>query len=211
MKFRNICVFILPLFVLTTESRSAFVLRGGLNLANMSFDPDLAPGIDKSARTGLSATIMGDFPLENPVMRSIIGLGYENKGVQISDSYGSGTLKFDYLVFPVLLSLGTPDTLANKNRFFFNFGIEPGFKVSAKAESGGRSATVSGVSDFDCSIAVELGGEFPISAKGVYLAPGGGFSYGLINTVDEGAGSAHNFVFKFFLGFKFDLNKPSYE
>jgi hypothetical protein len=203
---------------LNSFGQAGIIIRGGLNLANVSMSPEPPSSVDKNARIGFNCALMGDFPINpfNETIHAIIGGGFENKGATLS-AYGyKDEAIINYLVVPVLLSIRTlPSAFANGPGalFFVNAGFEPSFLLSATQKYTTDGATESmnessNTSAFDLGVTGELGVEFPFSPStaGIF---GLGYSFGLINfnTNPESDMTDHNTVIKIFTGFKFGLRR----
>jgi len=212
MKNRVFCAAFALMMSSYTSSWSALVVRGGMTLANMTFDPGPPSSVDLGMHPGFNLAILGDTPI-NPTLHLAIGCGYETKGVKMTatDPYSgstfSQTLNFNYLTLPFMFSFGNPQSQTQPSRFYWNIGLEPAINVSAKGESGGQTIKLQNVTPFDLGLTSELGGEFPVSPNGAFMLFGLGYTYGIINAVDDSqsSNSAHHYGFKLITGFKFNM------
>lgn len=111
-------VVLLMFFSSTTFAQLPFKLgvRAGLNLANLSFDPDLPSGVDKSSHTGFKFGAMAElgfipmFAIQIEPM--YVQGGAELSGPLFNDGFqlvnGKITYKLSYLEIPILLKLKIP-------------------------------------------------------------------------------------------------------
>ncbi len=162
--------------------------RVGVNIANVT-DVD---GTDP--RIALAAGAELEYQLNN-WMSLAGGLMYSMQGAKEKDSGVTATLKLDYLNVPIVANFYVLKGLALKA------GIQPGFKLSAKAKlsAGGSSAStdIEGVKGFDLSIPVGLSYEF----NNIVLD--GRWNVGATKIYDEA--DSQNSVFQITLGYKFGL------
>ena len=109
-------------------------IKGGLNIANLSFDPALPSGSDNTTRTGLIAGAMVEFNLV-PMFAIQAEPAYIQKGSKITASSTSNevNLKLAYLEIPVVLKLNIPSP-GNIKPYVFA-GPNIGFRLSANSET----------------------------------------------------------------------------
>ncbi|MCB4809570.1 PorT family protein [Tamlana sp. 62-3] len=102
---------------------SNFGLKGGYNLAAVSFDGDSETG----QRHGFNAGIYAEsFIAQGAALQ--IEVQYSQQGYEIKDSSGTFTQKLDYINVPLMLKI-YPD-----NNFFLEVGPQAGYAVSHKEE-----------------------------------------------------------------------------
>ena len=130
----------LPLIILflssTVFAQLPFKLgiKGGLNLANLSFDPALPSGSDNTTQTGFMAGAMVEFNLA-PMFAIQAEPTYIPKGCKLTSSGSSNevNIKINYFEIPVLLKLNIPSP-GNINPYVFA-GPNIGFRLSANTET----------------------------------------------------------------------------
>jgi hypothetical protein len=94
------------------QSHFAFGGRAGINLANLSFDPDIQSGLSKSTRVGFKFGAVGEIgfipmiALRFEPMYSMGGCVVDN--VQFGTVKGKITFKLSYLEIPILLKFNIP-------------------------------------------------------------------------------------------------------
>lgn len=168
-----------------TARADGLILRGGMNLATASTDPELDADNEKMRR-GLNGALLveaGSGPI-----RLLTGVGYENKGMSATSALADAELRLDYVTIPVLLSLGTVPS-ANGTwmpRLFVNVGVEPAFLVNSEGTFADFDFDVDEerFNRFDLGLRGEAGLEIPVSpSAGVVL--GAGYSRSLTNAAKD--------------------------
>lgn len=98
-------------------------VKGGVNFANLSFDPDEDEDLD--SRIGLIAGGFVTMPIGSvfAIQPEVL---YAQRGAKSEVEGGTGTLKLDYLEFPVLARIGSDA---------FNVFAGPSFNVKLNAEA----------------------------------------------------------------------------
>jgi len=174
--------------------------KAGINIANMTKS-------EGSAKVGFIAGAEVEYQATSLVSVSL-GALYSQQGTKGSDDEMSEQIKMDYINIPVLANVYVAKGLAVK------LGLQPGFKVSAKAKTTGEgvSATVDlekvfeaakvesySIPSFCLSLPVGLSYEY----KNVVLDAR--YNLGLTKALEvEKDKSRHNF-FQLTLGYKFAL------
>jgi hypothetical protein len=102
-------VILLMFLSSTTFAQLPFKLgaRVGLNIANLSFSPDLPSAVDKSSRIGFkfgAAAELGFIPMFAVQIEPM----YVMKGAKFSANGAEETFKYSYLEIPILLKLKIP-------------------------------------------------------------------------------------------------------
>jgi opacity protein-like surface antigen len=189
-KFNLLLVVLLALFIALpagAQHRIGFV--GGLNLANVSLDPDPDPGFDLKNRTAFGAGGVLDLRLaENVALR--FEPMYLQKGTKVEgnvDAVGKveQTVKANYLEMPVLvkLALGTSTT-----KPYLMAGPTIGFLLSAKTitKAAGQEEEEDikeFVKDIDFGLDFGAGVSFPAGNNAIFVE--GRYALGLTNVNDD--------------------------
>lgn len=189
------CIFLLAMMMTAISANAQNEVgqvtlkpMAGINLATMTNTDD------SDMRVGLTAGVEAEFGVAENFSFSA-GALYSMQGVKGSDSGVDLTVKLDYINVPILANYYVIPGLAVKA------GIQPSFKVTAKAEAetSGASAEVdlNGAKSFCLSIPMGLSYEisnFVLDAR---------YNLGLTKAL-SGSDSKHS-VFMFTLGYKFAL------
>lgn len=175
----------------------------GMNIANMTDMNSSDP------RIGFVGGVEGEYQVSD-IFSLSAGVLYSMQGCKLSKSAsiagvklgGDLTFKTDYINIPIMANVYVVKGLAVK------LGVQPGFKVNAKADGNGYAAGLGAnktvdladnVKSFDFSIPVGLSYEY---ANVVLDAR---YNWGLTKMYDAGDNSPKNSVFQITLGYKFDL------
>lgn len=160
----------------------------GLNIANVT-DAD-----DVDARIGLAAGAEFEYGVTDMIGVSA-GLVYSMQGYKFSEGNVDTTVKLDYLNVPILANVYVAPGLAVK------LGIQPGFKLSAKAKaevSGASAETdLDDIKGFDLAIPVGLSYQY----QNIVLDAR--YNWGVTKIMDDV--DSKNSVFQITLGYKFAL------
>lgn len=160
----------------------------GVNIANITDVNDADP------RIGLAAGAEFEYGLTDNIGLSA-GVLYSMQGVKASEESVDCTLKLDYLNVPILANFYVAKGFAVK------LGVQPGFKLSSKAEfkgsGGSKEVDVDGFKSVDLSIPVGLSYQYQ---NIVFDAR---YNWGVTNIVDD-VDSKHS-VFQITVGYKFSL------
>ena len=160
----------------------------GLNIANVT-DAD-----DADARIGLAAGAEFEYGVTDMIGVSA-GLVYSMQGYKFSEGNVDTTVKLDYLNVPILANVYVAPGLAVK------LGIQPGFKLSAKAK-----AEVSGASaetDLDDIKGFDLAIPVGVSYQYQNIVLDARYNWGVTKVFDDV--DSKNSVFQITLGYKFAL------
>ena len=160
----------------------------GLNIANVT-DAD-----DADARIGLAAGAEFEYGVTDMIGVSA-GLVYSMQGYKFSEGNVDTTVKLDYLNVPILANVYVAPGLAVK------LGIQPGFKLSAKAK-----AEVSGASaepDLDDIKGFDLAIPVGVSYQYQNIVLDARYNWGVTKIMDDV--DSKNSVFQITLGYKFSL------
>ncbi len=113
--------------------------RVGLNLANLSFDPDLPANVDKSSRVGFKFGAMAELGFI-PMFALQVEPMYVMRGAKFTQGSIEETWKFSYLEIPILLKLKIP-TPGPITPYIFA-GPNIGILLSATDEAGGQDTDI---------------------------------------------------------------------
>lgn len=184
-------------FLAPEAHAQGIMLRGGLNLANATIDPEPASPGGADMRKGLNAALLGE--LGGGPVRLMVGAGYESRGVELTGP-GGGDVILEYVTVPVMIGMGPPSMSANAC-VFVNVGVEPAFLIASKLPAGNGAPSEEDIRDFDFNGRVEIGIELPVSYSGPSLMLGGAYTLGLTD-IDRSSDSWRNHAFHIFAGLK---------
>ena len=160
----------------------------GVNIANITDVNDADP------RIGLAAGAEFEYGLTDNIGLSA-GVLYSMQGVKTTIIDDDCTWKLDFLNVPILANFYVAKGFAVK------LGVQPGFKLSSKAEfkgsGGSKEVDVDGFKSVDLSIPVGLSYQYQ---NIVFDAR---YNWGVTNIVDD-VDSKHS-VFQITVGYKFSL------
>lgn len=160
----------------------------GVNIANITDVNDADP------RIGLAAGAEFEYGLTDNIGLSA-GVLYSMQGVKTTIVDADCTLKLDYLNVPILANFYVAKGFAVK------LGVQPGFKLSSKAEfkgsGGSKEVDVDGFKSVDLSIPVGVSYQYQ---NIVFDAR---YNWGVTNIVED-SDSKHS-VFQITVGYKFSL------
>lgn len=160
----------------------------GVNIANITDADDADP------RIGLAAGAEFEYGLTDNIGLSA-GVLYSMQGAKASEESVDYTLKLDYLNVPILANFYVAKGFAVK------LGVQPGFKLSSKAEfkgsGGSKEVDVDGFKSVDLSIPVGVSYQYQ---NIVFDAR---YNWGVTKIVDD-VDSKHS-VFQITVGYKFSL------
>ena len=181
----------------------AFQIRGGLNLAHTSYDPDPPSEIETPMGFGPSIGVLMDFGgPKNP--HFLIGATIDSRPSKLEDESDKLTLKAVYLTIPVMLSFKSP-VVQGSPRMFLNLGAEPAFNISKNVEYNGEDAGDGEVEAFDFALRAEGGFAIPINANSAFLL-GIGYTHSLTNYLgasDQTGVDGYHRVIRIFAGLSF--------
>jgi opacity protein-like surface antigen len=134
-------LIVLLFFSSTTLAQLPFKLgvRAGLNIASLSWDPELPSVIDKSSRTGFKFGALAELGFV-PMFAIQIEPMYVQKGGNISAGGQESKNNLSYLEIPILLKLKIP-TPGPITPYVFA-GPNIGILLSASSETGGQSTDI---------------------------------------------------------------------
>jgi opacity protein-like surface antigen len=173
---------IVALFMVTPVSAQHSIgFCGGLNLAKLSFDPDLE-GVDKSFRTAFGAGGVLDLRLAENVALHLEPM-YLQKGVKLEGGGEEAKVKLAYIEVPVLfkIALGTSTT-----RPYLMAGPAIGFLLSSKLTNGGEEDLKDQTEDIDFGLNFGAGLSFPAGTNTIFVE--GRYALGLTDIAKEGTG-----------------------
>ncbi len=139
-------------------------IKGGLNIANLSFDPALPTGNDNKARTGFLGGAMVEFNIA-PWFAIQVEPTYITKGCKLTTNNSSYevNVKLNYLEIPVLLKLKIPSP--GKINPYIIAGPSIGFRLSANTETPAGEFDVKNETQ-STDFALDFG-----AGAGIYIAP----------------------------------------
>jgi len=173
-------------------------VKGGLNLATLSFDPD--PGADFGIRPGV---VLGGFvsiPMGPRLTIQPEGL-FSQKGANASEEGADAWIRLDYLEVPVLVQYAVTSSSTNT----FNVFAGPSLAFKLKARSGAEFGEDSfeediseGTESFDFGVVFGAGvnvGRFSVDGR---------YTFGLSNiNTDTEEGKIKNRTLAFLAGYRF--------
>lgn len=192
LKFLTTLIFLSMVFNINAqnEKTSNAGIKGGYNLAAVSFDGDTETG----QRHGFHLGFYGESFVSQAVALQV-ELLYSQQGYELEDGSGTFTQKLDYINVPLLLKIYPDDN------FFLEAGPQIGYAISHKEEFDSSFGLFDTSQEFDPQSfdwGVNFGGGFKTDS-GVTL--GVRYHLGLGSVYDEG--SPRNRVWQFSLGFDF--------
>lgn len=161
-------------------------LKGGLNFASFSLDPEPEGG-STSSQTGIAGGLFIELDLLGPLDIQVEGL-FSQKGSKFkSDAGGESTTKLSYLEVPVLAKISIP--LAPTMSYNVHAGPALGFKLSESFDP-----EINSEADFfkssDLGAVVGLGLKF--NALVSFVTIDARYTLGLSNVSDSDTGEAKN-------------------
>ena len=174
----------------TDTNQSNFGIKGGYNLAAVSFDGDSETG----QRHGFHVGFYGESFLTESIALQV-ELMYSQQGYEIEDNGGTFTQKLDYINMPLMFKMYPDDN------FFLEVGPQIGLAVSHEEEFDSNFNLFDTSQEFDPNSfdwGVNFGGGFKTDS-GVSL--GVRYHLGLGDIYDEG--SPKNRMWQFSIGFDF--------
>ena len=149
---------------------------------------------DADPRIGLAAGAEFEYGITDNIGLSA-GVLYSMQGAKTTEDGADCTLKLDYLNVPILANFYVAKGFAVK------LGVQPGFKLSSKAEfkgsGGSKEVDVDGFKSVDLSIPVGVSYQYQ---NIVFDAR---YNWGVTNIVED-SDSKHS-VFQITVGYKFSL------
>jgi hypothetical protein len=180
----------------------AYGVKGGLNLATVSFDPELP--LDYGLRLGIVAGAFVSLPLGSRLAVQPEAL-FSQKGAAVDDNGVDATLRLDYVEIPVLLkySLSAARTPGGTSVFVFG-GPAVAFKIRAEASATFGEETIDDDIDEDIED-MDLGIAFGAGVAFGRVMIDGRYTLGLsnISTDEEEGGKARNRTLSVLAGFRF--------
>jgi opacity protein-like surface antigen len=181
-------------------------IQGGLNLANLSFDPSMTPSPSTRTAFGFGGVLeigVNEMFFIQPELLYLSG------GAKWEYTGGTTTMKFDVLSVPVLVKAKFD---AGQMKPYVFAGPEVGFKLKAEQEVAPTSGTATttdmkdNTESMNLSIDFGAGAEYNLDAKtALYLD--GRYSLGMTN-LDKTANSTQKVKttgIQFFVGVKFGI------
>ncbi|AXP81386.1 hypothetical protein CJ739_2312 [Mariniflexile rhizosphaerae] len=188
--FKIVCILTIALTSNAQTQKSNAGLKGGYNLAAVSFDGETETGQRHSFHIGF----YGESFLSESVALQV-ELLYSQQGYELKDNGGTFTQKLDYVNMPLMLKL-YPD-----EAFFLEVGPQVGLAVSHKEEFDSSFGLFDTSQEFDpqnFDWGMNFGAGFK-TESGVSL--GVRYHLGLGSVYDEG--NPKNRVWQFSIGFDF--------
>lgn len=186
-------LLILSFSNINAQTRISLGARAGLNIASLSYSPDIASGVTKSSRTGFKFGALVEIGFTPMIAVQIEPMFVAGAGSELSSTFGKATLKLSYLEFPILFKFKIP--VSGSVRPYVFAGPNIGLVMSAKVlnEPNGFPSSESDQKDFTSSILFAL--DFGAGA-GFNMAPNTTlifdvrYSFGMSNLLNEKGGSA---------------------
>jgi len=180
----------------------AYGVKGGINLATVSFDPELP--VDYGLRLGIVAGAFVSLPLGSRLAVQPEAL-FSQKGAAVDADGVDATLRLDYLEIPVLLKYSLSGARTPGRHCVFVFGGPAvAFKIRAEASATFGEETIDDDVDEDIEN-VDLGVAFGAGVSFGRVTIDGRYTLGLsnISTDEEEAGKARNRTLSVLAGFRF--------
>lgn len=147
-----ILILTLVFAVTATAQETAFGLKAGVNLANISGDDT----DDLDSLTGFMGGGFVDIPM-SPTFSIQPEIYYAQKGAKFNDTGTDVSIKLDYVDVPLLLKY----TMAGESaRPYFLFGPSIGFSINSELSADGQSADLDNVASTDFGLVFGLGVNF---------------------------------------------------
>lgn len=171
-----IAMLVLAAIPATAQHRIGFI--GGLNLANVSVDPE-ETGIDYSNRTAFGGGGVLDLRLAENIALQLEPM-FLQKGTKVSDGSDEVKVKLSYIEVPALLKfmLGQSST-----RPYIMAGPSVGFRLSAKISNGGEIDIKEVIKSTDFGLDFGAGISFPAGNNAIFVE--GRYGLGLSNINDD--------------------------
>ncbi|MBJ6366932.1 porin family protein [Snuella sedimenti] len=188
--FTIMCTLFSTLFINAQDHKSNAGIKGGYNLAAVSFDGNTETG----QRHGFHIGLYGESFLTESIALQV-ELLYSQQGYELDDNGSTFTQKIDYVNLPVLFKMYPSD------HFFLEVGPQLGLAISHKEEYDSNFSLFNTSQEFnpkDLDWGVNFGGGFKTDS-GVSL--GVRYHLGLGSIYDDG--SPKNRVWQFSIGFDF--------
>lgn len=190
MFLQCLCIFGILYTVNAQTQNSSTGLKGGYNLAAVSFNGNTETG----QRHGFHIGFYGESFISEAVAIQL-ELLYSQQGYELKDGGGTFTQKLDYLNLPIMLKI-YPD-----KHFFLEAGPQVGLAISHKEEFDSGFSLFNSSQEFDPNNfdwGLNFGAGFKTASK---VSLGVRYHLGLGSVYDEG--SPKNRVWQFSLGFDF--------
>ncbi len=177
MKLKLILLLLLSFFVFTSNAQT-FGVKGGLNLASLSFSED----VDNSIKSLLGVHVgpVAEFELQEGLYFNT-GLLFSLKGAKMKYGEESASTSLNYLEIP--LNVAYKFSTGEKSKFFAQAGPYLGYALSGKTKYGGESESINfkedGLKRFDFGLGVGLGIELGS------IVPSVSYQLGLSNLNDD--------------------------
>jgi hypothetical protein len=171
-----IAMLVLVAIPATAQHRIGFI--GGLNLANVSVDPE-ETGIEYSNRTAFGGGGVLDLRLAENIALQLEPM-FLQKGTKVTDGSDEVKVKLSYIEVPVLLKfmLGQSPT-----RPYIMAGPSAGFRLSAKVSNGGEIDIKDVIKSTDFGLDFGAGISFPAGNNAIFVE--GRYGLGLSNINDD--------------------------
>ncbi len=93
---------------INAQTHFAVGARAGLNIANLSFDPDIPSGVTKASRTGFLFGGLAEIGFSPMIAIQFEPMFVTAAGSELSSPAGKATLKLSYLEIPILFKVKIP-------------------------------------------------------------------------------------------------------
>lgn len=143
-------------FLIQTSTAQTFGIKGGLNLASMSFSEDMENSV--KSMLGLHVGPVAEFELQESLSFNT-GLLYSVKGAKMEYGSESATTSLNYLEIP--LNVAYKFSVGEMSDFFVQAGPYLGYALSGKTKYGDESEDIdfeeNGIKRMDFGLGVGLG------------------------------------------------------
>lgn len=157
-------------------------VRAGLNIADLSWDPELPAGVEKSSRTGFKFGALAELGFI-PMFAIQVEPMYVQKGGDFTQFGQEIKNNLTYLEIPILLKLKIPIP-GPINPYVFA-GPNIGFLLSASSEAGGQSTDIKDeISSTDFALDMGAGVGFKVAPL-VVLILDARYSLGLSDILND--------------------------
>jgi len=200
MKAKLIFFLVFVMFAQIANAQ-VFGIKGGINIANMSFS---SSGISMTPKSiiGFHVGPVAEFELKDNLSFNT-GILYSLKGFKFKMSYmgvsSESTEKINYLEVP--LNIAYKYSLDDNYKIFGQVGPYLGYALNGKDKTDGETTDIEfgdgGMKRFDLGLGIGAGVEFGPMVAGL------GYQFGLANLADSSDGKAKNKVFQISVAYMF--------
>ena len=196
MRLKLIFFIVLAMFIKFSDAQT-FGIKGGMNIASMSFS---SSGFDVSPKSIIGVHIgpVAEFKLQESLSFNT-GLLYSLKGTRATNNLLKETTTLNYLEIP--LNIAYKFETSKTSKFFIQAGPYLGYALSGKDKTNGETTDIEfgegGAKRFDFGVGIGLGLEFG------QLVPSVNYQFGLANINDDKDIKLKNKVFEISIAYMF--------